>query len=355
MITVKCAVQSASTAPPYVMLDPQDTRWLAFAQAHPDATPFHHPGWLNLLEASYGYQPFVLAITAPDGAIRAGLPLMRVRSVLTGQRWISLPFSDYCMPLAQDTADLEQLTDVLVTLSADHTAPRIDLRWHFPDRPSLHMYKHFYLHKIPLECNQQQVGLRFDSAHRQNIRAAKKKGVRIERGTDEAHLKAFFSLQLSTRQRKGLPVQPWQYFRLLKPYMFDHESGFVMLAYQGDDLLAGAVFLNWGSALMAKYAASYEETLNLRPNNLIFWEAICWGCNNGYQIFDMGRTALQNEGLREFKLKWGAEETPLYYTTTGKPRGPHEGRTMHIMNYVIQRAPLWVCRRAGEILYRHFG
>lgn len=334
--------------------DPHDARWLAFVETHPEATPFHHPGWLDLLSACYGYHARILAITTPSGGFCAGLPIMEVRSVITGRRWVSLPFSDYCTPLAEDEAALNRLTETLSALANDHAVRRVDLRWSFPSCPGLKRYKAYYLHRVLLSGNKQQVGQQFDTAHRQNIRSAKRKGVHIERGTSEAHLKAYYHLQVKTRQRKGLPAQPWKFFRLIKPHLFDRGMGFVLLAYRTDKLLAGAVFLNWKNTVVAKYAASYEDALELRPNNLIFWEAIGWACEQGYQVFDMGRTELNNEGLRKFKLKWGAQETPLYYTTSGKPPGTQVTRLMPIMSAVIQRAPPWVCRRIGEVLYGHF-
>lgn len=52
-----------------------------------------------------------------------------------------------------------------------------------------------------------------------------------------------------------------------------------------------------GATLIAKHVASREDRFKLRPNNLLFWEGICWGCKNGYTVFDMGRTDVENIGL----------------------------------------------------------
>ena len=94
----------------------------------------------------------------------------------------------------------------------------------------------------------------------------------------------------------------------------------------------------------------------MRPNNLLFWTAIRWGCENGDTLFDIGKTDLANTGLREFKSGWGAKEMPLAYSTLS-PEPPRSitGKLMPILQKVIRNSPLWVCRAMGELLYKHFG
>jgi CelD/BcsL family acetyltransferase involved in cellulose biosynthesis len=132
--------------------------------------------------------------------------------------------------------------------------------------------------------------------------------------------------------------------------------GFVLLAKKDDEYIAGMVYLAWNRTLIAKYAASREDRFNLRPNNLLFWEGIRWGCQNGFALFDMGRTEVENTGLRTFKNRWGAREEPLYYSIlSGKRLRPSSGKLDRILHSVIHHSPLWVCRLSGEWLYRHVG
>jgi hypothetical protein len=338
------------------LLAPTDQRWIDFVETAPQANIFHHHAWAELLGACYGYRPFVVVVHDDAGAICAGVPMMEVRSVITGRRWVSLPYSDYCPPLHRDESALERLTDRLAQLSAEAQTPRIELRWSFPERTAFTEYTHFVLHQLRLCPDTKVLGRQLDGMHRQNIRAAKKNGIRIERSEQLDGMQQFFQLQLETRQRKGLPVQPWKYFRLLKEMLFDRGLGFVLLAYQGDQCLAGGVFLCWQKSLMCKYAASHEEALDLRPNNLLFWTGMCWGCENGYTTFDFGRSSLSNTGLRDFKTRWGAEEVALSYVTTAPvPPPDQDGKMLRILQQVVYHSPPWVCKTTGELLYRHFG
>jgi hypothetical protein len=86
---------------------------------------------------------------------------------------------------------------------------------------------------------------------------------------------------------------------------------------------------------------------------LLFWEAIKWACENGYERLDFGRTDLASTSLRRFKLGWGTDELPLQYTLLGTD-APKTLRIQppRFVRSVIRHSPRWVVRALGEILYR---
>ena len=338
-----------------ILLELADERWLAFAESSPQATIFHHPAWLNLLADCYGYRPFVLAVAGTDGSIHAGVPIMEVKSPLSGQRWVSLPFTDHCAPLFRDIDALGSLTDAVVQISEAERVPKVELRWEYPRHSEVQSASHHVLHTVKLGPDVDSVVGRIHRMHRRNTKAARKKGVRVEWGKQREHLDAFYNLHLETRRRQGVPIQPRKFFDLLASTIIEQGLGFVLLAYKDDQCLAAAVFLHWRHTLIYKYGASSTEGWSLRPNNLLFWTAIRWGCENGYTLLDMGKTELTNTGLREFKDRWGAEELPLTYSfISATPPRSANGRLMGVMRTVIQNSPSWVCRATGELLYRHY-
>jgi hypothetical protein len=337
-------------------LDHCDERWLDYISKHPQASPFHHPAWMNVISECYGYQPFIIVTCDREGEICAGLPVMEVKSMVTGKRWVSLPFTDYCAPLYDDPGSLNRLTSGLVDLYQSGGIPRIEVRWNLPQHSVIRSQTDYYLHTLKLASDPQLVLKGFKRTHRQNIGTAEERGVHIEWGSESEHLRRFYSMQLETRRRKGVPVQPWRFFDLLGKHIISQGLGFVLLAYKDAQLLAGGLFLHWQQTLTYKYAASSSEEQQYRPNNLLSWEAMRWGCENGYRLFDLGRSEPENQGLCRFKRGWGAEETPLTYSVLStKPPRTGNGKLVSWMGRVIQKSPPWVCRAAGEILYRHFG
>jgi hypothetical protein len=338
-----------------LQLDPCDERWIAFIDSFPLANIFHHPLWINLLSECYGYRPFVIALIDEGDRICAGIPMLDVRSFLTGRRWVSLPFTDYCLPLYRDQSALENFTAGLVGLFQGQHLPHFEVRWELPACPPIQSYSPYVRHTLNLDQDIESISKSIHRTQRQNIKTAEKNDVQIEHGEDLEHLRVFYRLHSLTRRRQGVPVQPWRFFELLLNSLIEKGYGFILLAYKADQCLAAGLFLHWQQTLIYKYAASDEIDQNLRPNHLLTWTAICWGSQKGYKVFDFGRTDVKNEGLRTFKNRWGADENPLSYSIlSDRPHQISSGRIEALMHKVIQKSPVWVCRSAGELLYKHF-
>jgi CelD/BcsL family acetyltransferase involved in cellulose biosynthesis len=339
------------------LLNPRDERWVALATARPEATIFHHPAWIELLQGCYGYRPALVTSLDASGQPVAAVPLMQIDSWMTGRRVVSLPFSDFCPPLASEGAALNDLVAGLQAWRSHNQVPEIQIRWPLAV-DGVYAAEAVVRHFTRLEPDSQEVFRRFARTHvQQPIRQAEKDGVCVSLSDRWEDMRLFYGLHLATRRRLGTPVQPLRFFQLLWAHLIAPGYGFVLLAYQDAQLLAGAVFLHWNETLTYKYSASDPAYWKLRPNNLILWNAICWGCEHGYQVFDWGRTDLNNAGLRGFKLGWGSEEEIIHYSVLADrpPKVSSEGKARRLMTPLIQRSPTWVCRAIGELLYKHFG
>jgi serine/alanine adding enzyme len=336
------------------LLKPSDPAWLHLVSNHPDATVFHHPAWVQFMQHSYGFRPFMAALLDENGTAQAGVPLMEVRGPLGGTRWLGLPFSDFCPPLANDDSLVCELVRHLDQQRAEQKIASIELRWPLPSDPSVESVPAFVLHTVRLEMDPSKVSKRITRQQMQNVRTAEKNNIRVVRGNSIAEIETFYQLHCLNRRKHGVPVQPWQFFKNLTTDLLASGLGFVLLAYQDNVCVSGGVFLHWQKTLTYKYSATSEAHQNLRPNHLVTWTAMQWGCENGYTAFDFGRADPADSGLCEFKRRWGAEETPLIYSyLPAAPSKKGSGHLQEIMEAVIQRSPLWVCRAAGELLYRY--
>src|SRR4051812_23606663 len=86
-----------------------DPRWELFVASHPDATVYHHPAWLRVLERTYGYKPVNLACQDARGQLQGVLPLCATRGPITGRGLASLPRTPLAGPIAVDGAALAAL------------------------------------------------------------------------------------------------------------------------------------------------------------------------------------------------------------------------------------------------------
>ncbi len=330
-----------------------DPRWLALVDSHPSATPFHHPAWGRLVERCYGYRPFVLAETAPDGTIRAGLPVVEVSSWLHKRRLVSMPFADYCPPLGSFT-DPRDLSCRLVLARDRAGLSSLEVRAGL-EGSVVRRRSDWVRHALPLGDDADVQFQAFHRMTRRNIRHAERSGLTVHTGEDaDALTETFYRLHLETRRRLGVPVQPRRFFRLLWEELVGTDLGFVLLAYAGPRPVAAAVFLTWNGNMIYKYGASDPEAWHARPNNLLLWHAIRRAIDHGNRCLDFGRSELDQEGLRSFKAGWGAREEPLVYSYLSEQSPPANGRRVAaVLAPVIRRSPRWVPRLLGELFYRY--
>ncbi len=339
-----------------LQISPSDPRWLSFLDVNQDVNIFYHPAWMQLMAETYGYRPFVLALAGARDSLVAGIPLMEINSFIKGRRWVSMPFSDYCQPLSQDETTLKFFTEQVLRLVQSKRVPALELRGTYPMHPSLQTQSSYVVHKLDLASGVHAVWKGIHPMHRRNIRVATENNVEIIRGVTKEQLVEFYRLHLLTRRSQGVPIQPWRFFLYIKQWLLDQGHGFFLLAYKNQRCIAGAMFLFWKDTFTYKYGASRDDSLEYRPNNLIMWTAIQQACERGFRYFDMGRSDLENQGLRNFKSRWGAEEIPLYYTSLKTDSNiAIEGRLSRLMHFFIRRSPTRICRLTGELLYGHFG
>jgi len=346
-----------STTNPIEILKSDDPQWVNYLQKNGSASIFHHPAWSQISASVYGYKPFVTALKNDDGSISAGIPFMEVKSPISGRKWVSLPFSDYCYPVFDDDTGLNELINGVVSLSHSKGISLVEIRDDLQNSPTLYGDSNHVIHKAVLEPDFEKVSGRIHEMHRRNINVARKNNVQIVFGNTHQHMLEFYKLHLTTRQSQGVPIQPLGFFKKIKTLLLDQGLGFLLLAYKDDQCIGGAVYLHWHKTLTYKFGASDPAGLNFRPNNLIMWTAMKWGCENGFTCFDFGRTDLENTGLRTFKSRWGAEERPLFYNSTEPLKAKKESPSTleNIVHTVIRNSPQWVCRLSGELLYRYFG
>jgi CelD/BcsL family acetyltransferase involved in cellulose biosynthesis len=337
------------------LLPISDPRWTSFVCDHRDASPFHHPDWATLIGDTYGYRPFTFAVVDAAGGITAGAPAIDVRGIGRKHRWISLPFTDHCEPLANDPDDVGWLVERLADLRETELAPPIEIRAGL-DRGAAIRRPVGLLHTLRLHADSAEVFRSFKKSQvQQSIVKAEKEGVAVRFADSwETAADTFYRLHVASRRRLGVPVQPRRYFRLFWERLVEPGLAFILVGYAGDRPAAAAVFLAWNETVIYKYSASDSSLWKLRPNNLVLWTAIRWACENGYRSFDFGRTDLDNEGLRAFKRGWGTTEHELVYSSIGGPSvEPAGGGAASIARPVIQRMPEWFCRAVGEIAYRY--
>jgi hypothetical protein len=275
--------------------------WNDLLATHPDCSFFHTANWARVLSEAYQYRPQYFV--SSNDTLETFIPIMEVRSFLTGIRGVSLPFTDYSAPIIGGELDMQDAMHSIIRHGKASGWRYIEIRNPVSFHDSIPVFSTYYGHVLDVS------------------------------GMEESVKKIY-------------------------KYIISKGFGFVALAsYKGINI-AGAVCFHYGGKAIYKYGASNRAYHQLRANNLAMWEAIRLSIQHGCQSFCFGRTEQENNGLRQFKSGWGAkEQTIRYYRydlgTDAFIRGKPYGDVFY--NKFFNAMPISLSRVAGEVLYRHVG
>lgn len=335
-----------------------DPRWKDLVENHPQASVFHSTAWLSSLRTVYGYEPVVLTTCPPGSDLTNGLVFCRIKSWLTGWRFVSLPFSDHCEALVDRP---EELDAMLL-----HLREAVDNgKWKYLEiRPVAHRQNSslgletsltYQFHRLDLRKSTPELFRDFhkDCVQRK-IRRAEREGLKYEEGNSEDFLQKFYGLILTTRRRQHLPPQPLAWFRALVSAFGNHLK--VRIASQGDLPVAGILTLRHNRRMVYKYGGSIASLNKLGGMPLLFWKTIQEAKDLGLEELDFGRSDSDNLGLITFKDHWGANRTELkYWTYPVRPRVPQKPWQKALARHLVQVTPDLVLEGVGTLLYKHIG
>lgn len=338
------------------LLDPiTNPQWDSLVTTNTHASFFHGGAWAKVLHGSYGHRPFYLGRIV-NGRLESLLAIMEVSSPLTGRRGVSLPFTDYCGVLSDDRTSADGLFQAAVRIGAERGWHYLECRsvsaeWR-GSQPSLA----FWSHVVDLRGSEGTLFGRLESSVRRGIRKAETARLQVAFLDDEAAMRTFFALHSQTRQRHGLPPQPYRFFDNITRHVLQADRGFIAVARLGETPIAAAVFFHQGKEAVYKFGASDYTFQQMRPNNLLMWEAIRKCSGLGLERLHMGRTSLGHEGLRRFKLGFGAHEEQIEYAKFDFKTRSFVSETDHVegwFNHVFRAMPAPLLRFSGKVLYPH--
>lgn len=294
------------------IIDPiQCIEWDNWLTSIHESSFFHSSAWSRVLSESYQYTPRYFTLF-DQTRLLALVPIMEVRSVLTGRRGVSLPFTDYCEPIVDKNIQIQNVMNAIIQYGKKLSWRFLEIRGEKAFLPNTLPSSHYFCHSLDLSQNEQRIFSSFRETTQRNIKKAISRGVEIHLFRSFESIKEFYRLNAMTRKHHGLPPQPYHFFRKVYDHILSKNLGFVALAsYEGKNI-AGAVYFHFGKNAIYKYGASDKSYWHLRANNLVMWEAIKWYCRNGYRNLCFGRTEPENQGLRQFKSGWGTKERILY-------------------------------------------
>jgi hypothetical protein len=331
-----------------------DSRWQSTV-LDANASFFHGDVWAKILAETYGFSPcYLRAENSGDAQL---LPVMEANSFISGRRGIALPFTDECEAIATDSTGFNVLFSTALTHLQTRRWKYFELRGGETELRGAPTAAEFWGHEVPLQGRSPaELFAGCSSPTRRAVRKAEKNGVVVEFSRTWEGMNAFYSLFCQTRKRHGNPPQPIKFFREIHRHAIEGNAGHLLLAKHGNAVVAGAIFLHQGRSAIYKFGASDASFRHLAANNLVMWRALQWYAEQGFAHLRLGRTSLDNDGLRQFKLGWGAREYSIkYFRYSRKARDfvPGVDQSSGWQTRIFKLLPQRVSRPLGALAYRH--
>jgi hypothetical protein len=331
--------------------------WDDLVLARGKASFFHSAAWARVLHESYGYKPLYFA-SFENGKLTSLMPFMEVNSWLTGKRGVSLPFTDQVPVIAPDRIVFERIVKNITEYGEKAGWKYIEWRDGSLFPQEANASESHYTHELNLSKTEKELFSGLRDSTRRNIKKADKAGVSVEISQSLESTKSFYRLNCITRKRHGLPPQPFSFFERLLEHVISKGHGILVSAAYSGEVIASSVFLHFGKGAIYKYGASDLAHQDLRPNNVVMWEAIKWCKERDFETFNFGRTEPENEGLLQFKRGWGAEERQLRYCKYDLKKKSFKTASIGVKgfyNQIFNVTPIPLLRFIGAAMYKHIG
>ena len=325
----------------------------AFVSAHPLASMYHRPAWLDVVRSAFGHDTRYLVAESPAG-IQGVLPLVLFQSRLFGRFAVSIPFLNYGGVLA-NTVDAERaLLDRAIAETDGVGGTHLELRHTRQMFPNLQAKRHKVAMRLTLAATADEQWQRLDRKLRNQVRKGEKSGLSVRIGGAEL-LEPFYAVFARNMRDLGTPVYSPRFFRAVLSTFPEHTR--VVTVDLGARPVAASIVLWHRDMIEVPWASAIRDFNPLCANVLLYWQMLRFAVDRGFRTFDFGRST-PGEGTFLFKQQWGAEPLELvweYWMANGRalpdlsPKNPKFSFAIHAW----QRLPVSVATTVGPLIVRN--
>lgn len=267
--------------------------------------------WRKVLVRSYGYEPYYFIIERGNEMVGC-FPLMLVKSMIFGDRLISIPFTDHgCGPYVKKNEleilnfMLEKAKKLAYKLKVKHIKINSPQNW-VQDI----LAKASYQKRVPyctfiLNLNKpfDDICKNFRKSIRNAYRKSQKCGIQVFEGNNLNSAQIFHKLHQDNMKRLGTPPHSKEFYTAIWDiFMKKDRLQSYFAEYDGKVVSAILLFpyrdsVRWGAGV------TLPQYVNLNPMYSLLWNAIMWSTEKGYNTFDMGGSR-PSSGNFFFKQRW---------------------------------------------------
>jgi predicted N-acyltransferase len=171
-------------------------------------------------------------------------------------------------------------------------------------------YEEHLNYKIDLTGSPDAVFSRIGKRTQKHIKRASTRDVlTIEEVTDRSGIQDCYQLLCKTYQLARVPLADVSLFEAAFDVLYPKGMLRVTLARHGTIPAAVSFELLYKDVMYGWYGGMDRLFSRYTPNELLMWQILRWGAENGYREYDFGGAGKPDEdyGVRDFKAKFGGE------------------------------------------------
>ena len=315
---------------------------------------YHDYLWGEVIWKSFHQKTYYLICEDKDGSIQGILPLVHLKSLLFGNILVSMPFFNYGGVITKEETPRDLLIQEAIRIAKEKNCNYLELRQEMPLNNGFSVKTNKVSMRLCLPKSPEELWKSFPSKLRSQIRVPQKAGMSVRIGRME-ELDNFFTVFSINMRDLGTPVYPLRFFRnILEGFP---ENTRICTVYQENMPVASGFLAGWKDKLEIPWASSLRQFNRMSPNMLLYWSCMAFACEQGYAIFDFGRSTVGESTFR-FKEQWGALPVPLYWHFWMPRNKPVPDLTTKNPKYRIaislwKRLPLPVTRFLGPRIVKN--
>ncbi len=334
-------------------------KWDAYVNSHPDASPYHIFAWGLAVKQAYGHKVYYF-LAENDQAVVGLLPAVQFRIPFFLNELVALPYCDVGGCLCDGQEALEAILAEFMSLGRKIKANKIQLRGHIEFSPAQQF--NWLLERrnkvrmlLDLPESSEVLMKSFKSKLRSQVKKAEKNDLVFQWGGDR-DLAEYYAVLCENMHALGSPVHSRELFKAVLQH-FQEKAKIGLVYLRKKPIAAGLILMN-GKMVSVPWASTLRTYNRLSPNMLLYWNFLKYSADNGYNIFDFGRSS-KGEGTYKFKAQWGAQSIPLdWYSLQLRDRPPPNNNQAEITGRdffagIWQKIPLRLANYLGPRLRKY--
>jgi len=288
--------------------------WYDFLDAHNDATIFQSPYISDLYDKQPGYssqtvicgendEPEGVLVSVKQDFIKK-LPLLSRRIIWGGPLVKNPEILDNILKYYKKSNRANTLFTEIRNLFDTGASKEIFLKNGFEYIPHLN---------ILFDLNQGIDNLwnAMSGTRRKQIQRGSRRGIKSEliNLSDDNRIRECYNILAELYSKIRLPLPPNDFIHAAIELSTEKHYILCMALLYKDEIIGFRMALCFKDIIYDWYAASKEEHYDKYPNDILPWEIMKWGVENGYKVFDFGGAGNpdKNYGVRDYKMKFGGQ------------------------------------------------